>query len=181
VKGLLKIALIGFVGFMVLAMAQEWEVFHAAWFGERSSATGLSEDEQKAAADTVHLMLTVIGHLYASSGDERFAERLPAAPGVVEEVLADIDYLTRNHRLQQMTLERLEILSIDPTGAGEVEIRTRERWEVRIQQIDGRGAAEPPRSLTSHGKYLLVTSGRGWRVERWEIDDPASDPGAAPA
>jgi len=170
VKGLVKIVLAGFLGFMVLAMAQEWDVFHSAWFGGTPPDRQLATDEQKQAADVVHLMLTVMSHLYASGGDVRFAERLPAAQGVIDEMLVDIDYLARNHRLQEMTLDRLEIVSVERSGEGRLEVHTRERWQVRFLGTDGEGEVDPPLRQTAHGKYLLVKSGRGWRVEGWEVE-----------
>jgi hypothetical protein len=171
VKGLLKILLVGFVVFMALAMSQEWEVFSSAWFAEEPSAPE-TEVDAKPAADVVHLTLTLMGHLYTSGGDERFAERMPAADGMIEEMLADIDYLKQNHRRQEMSLERLEVTSVDPIGPGRIEIRTREHWSVRFLTIGGNTETDPPLQQIAHGKFLVALGTRGWRVEGWEVLDP---------
>jgi hypothetical protein len=169
VKSLLKILLVGFAAFMTLAIADEWSYFTSAWFGEeQSQAPELPEEEQKAAADAVYLTLSLMRHLYASGGDPRFAERMPAGEGLVEEMMADIDYLARNRRLQNPELLRLEVLSIEPLGEDRVEIASREEWRFALSHATG-AEAVPPRSQTLQAKYLVVRSAQGWRVEGWEM------------
>ena len=99
-KGLLKILLGGFVVFMGLSISQEWEFFSSAWFGEPEPRAPLTDDERNAAAEAVHMTLSLMRHVYLSSGDPRFGERMPAAEGIVEEILADVRYLARNQRVQ---------------------------------------------------------------------------------
>jgi len=172
-KGLLKIVGGGFVVFMLLAIAQEWNFFSSAWFGdEETSGSTLDEADRKAAADTVHRLLTVMRHYYASGGDPRFIERAPAADGLLDEIRADVEYLARNHRYQEMDLERMDVLSIDVLAADTVEIRTRERWAVRFVDAVGGGAIGSPDSQTVHAKYLVVRGTREWSVEGWEIVEP---------
>ncbi len=173
-KELLKILIGGLAVFMILSIGQEWTFFSSAWFGKEESREPLSQEEQKAAADAVHLTLTLMRHFYVSGGDSRFSERMPASEGIVREIMADVDYLARNHRIQDAELMRLDITSIDELAEDRVEIRTRESWLVRIRWVaDGR-EAEPPKSLTINGKYLVVRGGRGWRVEGWDLaDQPA--------
>ena len=173
-KGLLKILAVGFVLFMALAMSQEWEVFSSAWFGQEP-VTEETEVDGKPAADVVHLTLTLMGHLYSNGGDRRFAERIPAADGVIEEMLADIDYLARNHRRQEMSLERLEVTSVETTGPDRIEIRTREYWDVRFLSTIEDVETDPPLRQTVHGKFLVALGGRGWRVEGWEVLDPSRE------
>ena len=178
-KNLLKILGGGFLAFMVLAMAQEWEVFSSAWFGAPGSAVEVSEADRKAASDTVHLTLTLMQHLYASGGDPRFAERMPASPGVVDEMLADIDYLSRNHRRQEMELQRLEVASIEALSEDALDIRTREYWSYRINLVVDSAAPGEPDHQRTYGKYLVIRRGQGWQVARWELDEPpAGEPGA---
>ena len=99
-KALGKILLGGFVVFMGLAITEEWGMFSSAWFGESEPEASLTDEERKSAADAVHLTLSLMRHLYLSGGDPRFAERMPAARGIVEEILADVRYLARNQRVQ---------------------------------------------------------------------------------
>ncbi len=169
-KGLLKILGGGFVVFMLLAIADEWAFFSAAWFGAREEPTAeLPEADQKAAADALHLTLELMGHLYRSGGDPRFADRMPASDGVKEEMLADILYLGRQHLLQDTELRRLDVMSVDRLGEGRLELRTRERWRFRVVRADGSGAVEPPRTRTVEAAYLVVRGGSGWRVEGWRL------------
>jgi hypothetical protein len=175
VKRLLQILLGGFAVFMALAMAQEWEVFSSAWFGVREPALEAPEADKKAASDTVHQVLTLMGHLYASSGDARFAERMPASESVTGEIMADIEYLTRNHRRQEMELRRLEIASIQPLSEDAFEIRTREFWNYRIVVIVGGKEDAPLLHQLTYGKYLVVRGNKGWRVARWELAESAED------
>jgi hypothetical protein len=180
-KALLKILLGGFVVFMGLAIAQEWTLFSSAWFGEPPTEASLTDDERKQAADTVHLTLSLMRHLYLSGGDPRFAERMPAADGIVEEILADVQYLARNQRVQDTELLHLDVTAVDPLGEGRVTVRTRERWQVRIRWAHGGDEADPVRSQMIHGRYLVVRGGKGWRVEGWEIVDPEDETGRAAA
>jgi hypothetical protein len=174
-KGLLKIVGGSFVLFMLLAIAQEWAFFSSAWFGDgETAAPSLEETDRRAAADAVHGLLTVMRHYYASGGDPRFIERAPAAPGLLEEIRADVEYLARNHRYQEMDLERMDVLSIDPLRADTVELRTREQWTVRFVNAVGGSPIGSPASQTVHAKYLVVRGVRGWSVEGWEIVEPAA-------
>jgi hypothetical protein len=178
VKGLLKILLGGLVVFLSLAITQEWAFFSSAWFGEPEPEPTLTEEEQKDAADTVHRTLSMMRHLYLSGGDPRFAERMPAADGFVEEILADVRYLASNQRLQDTELLRLEVTAVDRLGEGRAEVRTREKWRIQVRWAHGGDDAEPPRTQMLHGSYYVVRGGQGWRVEGWEVVDPG---GEAPA
>jgi len=180
-KPLLKILLGGFVVFMSLAIAQEWTLFSSAWFGKPAAELSLTDEERKEAADAVHLTLSLMRHLYLSGGDPRFAERMPAAEGIVEEILADVRYLARNQRVQDTELLRLDVTAVDPLGEGRVTVRTRERWQVRTRRAHGGGDADPLRSQVIHGRYLVVHGRKGWRVEGWEIVDPEEETNPAAA
>jgi hypothetical protein len=182
VKVLLKILGAGFLAFMVLAIADEWVFFSQAWFGDETApAPELSQSEQKAAADTVHLTLNLMRHLYLSGGDLRFADRMPASDGVKEEMLADIVYLGQRHLVQDAELLRLDVMSIETLAAGRLELATRELWRFRVLRADGSGEVEAPHTRTLEASYLLVRGGSGWRVESWRLEEPeppAGDGGA---
>ena len=174
-KPLPKIMLYGFLAFMVLAMAQEREVFLSAWFDSETTEEQISEADRQAAVDTVRLLLELMRHLYVSGGDPRFTERMPASPGVLDEMLSDIHYLARNHRRQETVLKTLEIVSIDEAGGGRLDIRTRELWQINILWLTGDEAAEPPSIQLIHGRYLVSSGNQGWRVDAWELTDPVAD------
>jgi hypothetical protein len=168
-KAFLKILLWGFLGFMVLAMTQEWRFFASAWFGAEALPIELAEEDREAAESCVSLTLSLMRHLYSSGGDPRFAERIPAAAGIVEEMLVDVDYVTRNHRRQEPELIRLDVESTTPLGENQVEIHTREFWRIHFRWIDGSGESDPPRNQVIRGRYLVVRDGKGWHVEGWEL------------
>lgn len=172
-KRLLQILGVAFLLFMAVAVADEWAFFSSAWFGAPSEERQeLSEDDRRAAADTVATMLSLMRHFYLSGGDPRFAERLPASAGLIDELRSDVDYLARNHRVQEPELERLVVLSVEAVGDGadldRVEVKTRERWRFRVLWASDRSQAEPPRERTVDGRYYLVRTNAGWRVEGWE-------------
>lgn len=173
-RSLLKIVGGGLVLFIALAVVQEWQLFSSAWFGSEQPAAEVSHGERQKATNTLRLMLDLMGHLYRSGGDQRFAERIPAGAGIVEEVMADIEYLARNHRLQDQVLERFEVVSVEPVSVDQLEIRTREQWDVGLQWAGGRGEAEPRAVRLVKGRYLLVRTGVGWRVEGWAFDEEAA-------
>jgi len=180
VKNLLKILGAGFVVFMVLAIADEWAFFSAAWLGGGEEvAIELPEAERKAAADTVHLTLNLMRHLYLSGGDPRFADRMPASDGVKEEMLADITYLGHRHLVQDPDLQRLDVVSIEALAQDRLELRTRESWRFGVSRADGTGEVEPPRSRTVEATYLVVRGGAGWRVESWRLMEPEASAGGA--
>ena len=181
-KGLLKIVLGGFLVFMALAIVQEWEFFSSSWFGRTESPPETSLQDRDTAEATLREMLALMRHLYSSGGDPRFAERMPASDGLREEILADIEYLARNHRRQDPALMRLEVLDSESLGPGRLELRTREFWQVRFLSVVGGEPTDEPRWQIVAGRYLVVRTGRGWQVESWELDlDAEPEPAAGDA
>jgi hypothetical protein len=168
VKRLLQILLGGFVVFMLLAIVDEWDYFSQAWFGKAEGAPAVSDAEQKEAADTLHLGLSLMSHLYQSGGDPRFAERIPVAEWVLDEIQADIDYLARNGILQDPELERLDVTAVETLTSERLELETEERWQIRLRSaVDGRDL-EPARIHRATGRYLLVKGAQGWRIDGWD-------------
>ncbi|KAB2950472.1 MAG: hypothetical protein F9K18_14925 [Thermoanaerobaculia bacterium] len=182
-RGLLKILLGGFLAFMVLAVAQEWELFSSAWFGGGAAAPVLADGDRRAAEQSLYLFLRVSSHYYASAGDPRFAERLPAGEAVLAELRDDVEYLRKNSRYQDPQLVRLEIAAAEPLESGRVELRTREWWTVRTFRLADGAESDPPRAFKSFCRYLLAGTPQGWRVEAWEPleEDPDATPAAAGA
>ena len=86
-KALLKILLGGFVVFMSLSIAQEWEFFSSAWFGEAAPQAPLSDDERKGAADAVHMTLSLMRHLYLSGGDVDLIQPLLSCDSTYEPMI----------------------------------------------------------------------------------------------
>lgn len=179
-KTLLKIVAAGFLAFMVLAIADEWAFFSDAWFGGNEPPDAeLPEVEQEAAADTVHLTLNLMRHLYLSGGDPRFADRMPASDGVKEEMLADIVYLGQRHLMQDSELLRLDVMSVETLAPDRLELVTRELWRFRVLRADGTGEVEPAHNRTVEAAYLVARGGSGWRVESWRLEEQEPEAGSA--
>jgi hypothetical protein len=172
VKALLKILAGGTVLFIAVAVVQEWSLFGKAWFGTPETEAAMPDGEKKAASDTVYRMLKVMEHLYASGGDPRFAERMPVSKAVLEEIQADLEYLRRNHRRQEMSLDRLEVTGIEAPAANRVQIETRETWSIRIAWADEEAIADGGHQRRVYGTYRLTRGDRGWRVEGWDPSVP---------
>jgi hypothetical protein len=176
VRTLLKIAGGGLIVFIVVAVVQEWQLFAAAWFGSQEPVEiEIQHGERQKANNALRLVLDLTGHLYRSGGDRRFAERIPAGAGVIDEVMADVEYLARNHRVQDQTLESFDVVSVDVLASDQMEIRTRELWDVAVLWAAGGGEAEPRASRLVKGRYLLVKTGVGWSVEGWSFDEAAAN------
>lgn len=167
-RGLLKILGPGLVAFIAIAMAQEWRLFASAWFGWQQTAPEMSEEDRRGAHEAVYRTLAVMAHLYSTEGDERFAERIPAGRAVVDEILADVAFVTSRGRVQVPELLRLEIAAVDPLRPGAAEVSTREYWRIRFVRLDGSGRSDPTREQYLEGRYLVVRGARGWEVEGWE-------------
>lgn len=172
-KTLAKILLAGFLAFMAIAVIEEREIFFPGLaFGDGGDSE-LGNEERAAAAGAVSEMLALYAHYYGTGGDERFVERMPVSDAVKTEMAADMRYLRANHRRQEPTLQRLEIISVRRLGEGTVEVRTREFWIHRIFWIgEGSAESEPARSQIVHGNYLVSRQAQSWRVEGWEFAPP---------
>lgn len=182
-KNLLKILLGGFVVFQVLAIAQEWDLFAAAWLGTDREEPSLSLEHQRAAAAAVDEALTLLQHFYLSGGDARFADRMPVSEAFLEEARRDVAYLARNGRLQDPVLEELVVQTVEAAGPGRATVGTRERWRVRELRARDGEILGPPRVQLTYRQYRVSRQGTGWRVEGWELagppePDPASPPEA---
>ncbi|MCP4663660.1 MAG: hypothetical protein GY856_50390 [bacterium] len=177
-KALIKILLWGFVAFLAIAMIEEREVFLTVFVApearsgesetEPAPPPELSEAERRGVEDGLRQFLTLMRHLYASGGDPRFAERLPAAAKVVEEIMTDVVYLQHNQRRQELSLMNLEILDLE-LRQDRARVRTEELWIIRTFWGPHRQPADPPRSAKFHVEYFLTREARGWHVEGWDL------------
>jgi hypothetical protein len=170
-KSVLKILLAGTACFLALAIAQEWTFFSEAWFGSESDRFEMSAEEQKEVADAVYQTLALLEHFYASGGDPRFAERMRASEAFVEEMTTDVQYLGRNHRIQDPSLERLDVIAVEGFGKGRAQVHTRELWKVQYRSAKHEGSIESLGLQSVERKYLLRRGIRGWSVEGWDLTD----------
>jgi hypothetical protein len=178
----------GFLVFLALSMTQEWEVFRPWLLGEHASAKAgeAGAAERLAAESAVRELLSMASHYYSSRNDPRFLERMPARGWVVDEMRADVEYLLRNGRVQEMKLLELEVLNVELRGERRAQVRTRERWRIRTVSAEGTGEGDPARESALECRYSVAQTGRAWQVVDWDAALAAAEPppsvpgGAAP-
>lgn len=179
---LARIVGFGFLVFLALSMAQEWEVFRPWLLGEKAETRSVAADagQRQAAEAAVRELLTMTSHYYASRNDPRFLERMPARGWVVDEMRADVEYLLRNGRVQEMKLLELGVLGVEPRGEKRAQVRTRERWRVRTVSAEGTGEGDPARESALECRYSVVQTGRAWQVVDWDAALAAAELPSAP-
>jgi len=175
-RTLVTILVAGTIGFLALAMAQEWEVF-ARLFGPPAAVLegkGTVADATRAEVEeALREFLALERHFYGSAGDPRFLDRMPISDGLRAELAADAEYLARNGRFQEMELVELRVLDARSTHPEHVELRTREYWVVRTLSVAGGEPTDPVRSEIVHHLYGFSRNGSGWRLDGRE---PAAPP-----
>lgn len=145
-----------------------------AWRASSAAArTAPAASEAKAASDAVFRFLQLSAHLQGSGGDERFAERLPASPDLVQELLDASAADARAGRAERARLVRAEVREVTRRAPAALEVATREYW---ITQVAAPGSGpERPRADVVDARYAVVEEPGGWRVTGWrlELDPPA--------
>lgn len=187
-KNLIKILLGGFAVFMILAVAQRWEYFSTSWFGEAEEAPVLSPAQSKEAVAAVRALLSSSGHLLASGGDERFADRLQAGEALRSEILADAAYLRHNRLSQVSTLVRFQVLETTPLSPERLQVTSREFWVHRLHAAGDDRQVQPTLSQIVQGTYVVGYQGGSWHVLAWDFppmedaggDEAAGDEASAP-
>jgi hypothetical protein len=124
--------------------------------------------EAEAAVDR---FLATANAYYESGGDPRAAERIPAAPGLVGEMAADIAFV--QHTLQRAESRRL--VRVDHTGArwltgGGAEVRTREFWVVRLRPLFGDRTPPHDESAVLPVSYDVARDGDRWVVVDYRLE-----------
>lgn len=135
-----------------------------------ADASAPAADDRQAAADTVALHLRLASHLAGTSGDERFAERLPAAREVVSELLAEIAMVRHAGRIEIPQLMELDVRDASQPVPGIIELRTREYWVTRATGVAGEPVPDAVRSDVVEARYTVGREAGGWRVLGWELD-----------
>ena len=171
-KRLGQILLGSWLVFMAMAMVEEREVFLAPWFAPTETASA-SDEDRTAAEATVQEFLSMVRHAHLTGGDPRFLERVAAAPPIVEEIAADIQYLSRNGRRQDMTLQKLDLVGVQMLGPDQLEVRTREYWTTRFRFIGDGRESDPTNVAVASVKYRLSRAVTGWMIEAWDLDEAA--------
>jgi hypothetical protein len=140
----------------------------------RAEAEWLDGTARTGAANAAALFASLTGHLRASGGDPRFADRLPADPPVIAELLADIAFVQHRERLENPRLVKFDLRSVEAVGPGLAEVRAREYWITTTQH---RGEVST-RSDAVTVRYAVRRDAGTWRVADWAVaDEPAGADG----
>lgn len=123
------------------------------------------------AEDAVLEYLSAVTALYETGGDSRVAERIPASPGLVSEMISDIAFA--QHRLQ--TREWRHLIRLERGGSarladGGVEVRTREFWIFQQGPLMGQVPAGAATSAIWNVRYELTREGAAWRVVDYRLE-----------
>ena len=130
----------------------------------------LSTPDRDAAVAAIRLFLSLSTHLARSGGDERFADRIAAAPEVVEEVMAGLAFIRHSGWTEDPQLVRMDVETVEPGIHDTVEVVTKEYWVVRAARLRA-GTPEPkPHVDVVRVRYNLQRDGAGWRIASWAIE-----------
>jgi hypothetical protein len=123
--------------------------------------------EVKAAAET---FMRLSAHLQGSGGDPRFAERIPASPAVVEELLAGVSFASHGGKVEEPRLVRADFGSLRRLDAEVVSLDAKEYWIVRVLGEGGKKTLET-RGDVVDVRYLVARGPAGWSVVGWDFSD----------
>lgn len=157
--------------FITLGMLEERETFARNWFRPDSRGFTASDADRRAASEAVHAFRTLSAHWYATDGDARFGERLPALAPLIEELRGDIAYVRRNGRSEMPRLMRIEFLSSELPSESAAEVTTREYWVTEFHWLGG-GESDATRSDLLYARYRLHREGARWIVDAWDPIEP---------
>jgi hypothetical protein len=148
----------------------------SAWAASRGAprAQPVAENVRKAVTEAVYGYAELAAHLHGSGGDPRFAERLPADPEVVSDVLGDIEFATHAGRIEEPRLFRAEFRDVHPAGFDTYDVDVKEYWVTRT--ISAGGAILGTRSDVVLVRYVVRRGPGGWKVVAWDVAESAGGP-----
>lgn len=171
-KRFLQLVVAAILLFIALGMVEERETFARSWF-KPADGFKASDAERRAASEAVYAFRTLAAHWYATNGDARFGERLPASQPMIDELRGDIAYIRRNGRSETPRLMRIEFLSSELPNDSTAEVKTREYWVTEFHWLGG-GESDATRSDLLFGRYRLHREGTRWLVDSWDPVEPPS-------
>ena len=143
--------------------------------GGAGHAPALSDDDRAAAGEAALMFARLVAHLQGSAGDPRFAERIRAAPDVVDEAVAAADVARRAGHVEEPRLIRAETRRVAAEVGGGAEVTTREYWITRVISADG--AVVETRSDVLDVSYVVQRAPGGWDVVAWDLAAPGAEGG----
>lgn len=150
------------VGGLALLLAAAAEAIRK----EQADRAWLDDGAREEAFRGAARFATLAAHLRASGGDPRFADRIPADPPVVAELLSDITVAQHHGLVERAQLVRFEPRAVDAVGPELAEVRATEYWITR----SGGPAGEATRSDVVPVRYAMRRDAGGWRVADWALD-----------
>jgi hypothetical protein len=143
-------------------------LFAAAVVESDDSMAGGEAAAPAEAVNAVAQLGTLLRHLEASGGDPRFAERLPAEPRLVAEIVGGVEWGSHLDHETDLEPVRFEIVAATLEGAVAT-IRTREMAIARFRSRAVRdGEADTRRPVVARWEYQVVRRAGVWRVEDWK-------------
>jgi hypothetical protein len=134
-------------------------------------------EERSAALETVRALLSLTAHLRGSGGDPRFAERIPAAAPVREELQRDAEFTLHLGVLEEARLVQLDVRGVRRVAPGRLEVDTTEYWVTRT--LPRGGEAPGTRSDVVLARYVVGRQPGGWVVLDWELAPGVAAPGGS--
>ena len=152
------------VGLAALAVA----AVRAERTGGKEGGPATAPDRESATA-AVQAFLRLAAHLQGSGGDLRFAERIPAAGEVIDELVASAQFGRHLGQVEEPRLIRIVVRSANDAARGRIEVITREYWTTRVITADGK--VREIRTDVLDARYLVVRDGPAWKVAYWTLGD----------
>jgi hypothetical protein len=137
--------------------------------GEAGEAVKVSEGEEREAKTAAETFMRLAAHLQGSGGDPRFAERIPASPAVVEELLAGVTFASHAGKVEEPRLVRAELGPIRRVDTDVVSLDAKEYWIVRV--LGAGGKTLETRADVVKVRYVLARGPSGWSVAGWDLAD----------
>jgi len=131
--------------------------------------------DRDGAIAAVRSFISLSTHLRGSGGDERFADRIPAYPAVVAELMTDVERGRRRGREEESRLVRADVRDVRPSLAFHVEVRMKEYWVTRSSP----GGADV-RSDVLLVRYFVRRDGGAWKIADWDLELGADAQEGAP-
>jgi len=151
--------------FMGLTMAQEWSLFRPLFIREAVPVSEKIPDETERAIKFFNAMMV---HYYASAGDERFLQRIPASDQVRGEFFKDAEYLRENGVVQVMKLSDFKVSSARKVREGRYIIETEEEWTLHYEDLDGNRFDPRDQNFKVLMKYYCEKGPEGYNIARME-------------
>lgn len=138
--------------------------------GRGEEGAEVSAAERTGMEDAARLFARLSAHLKGSGGDRRFAERIPAAPEVVGDLLDETAFAASLGRIEEPHLQGVEYGKALRVAAGRAQLDAREYWVTRIHS--GSGTVLETRSDVISVRYLVEEDRGRWTVIGWNVIVP---------